>query len=347
MISGINKLYDAYLSEKLHLNNLITSLFKILESETNKRTISIVFTIFNEIPNIGSEFYSFFENNLISNENEEIRIRCFKFIAYNYSDIGEKSLIWSIRKENSTKLLKMMIKDLNNNNFNFSKSIKKELDKRLKRLSEKFELHKNEILFLLDVVRDLRNVRKFEMNNNSYLNLENQCYLQYENNHIIILLMFLRYDLPKSIINLKNLKYLDLSYNYFHKIPRTLKYLPCLKYLDLSWNELEKFPEFIKNIKNSCLRELNLGFNHIKTIPTWISDLNNLHTLDMRSNNLKTLPKFVMDLPNLEFINISDNYLNEIPLFIKGHQSVISKERGKVMKISRCSRGLKSLQIIF
>ncbi|KAM7489932.1 hypothetical protein LguiB_027416 [Lonicera macranthoides] len=148
---------------------------------------------------------------------------------------------------------------------------------------------------------------------------------------------------PHHLGNLTNLKYLDLSWNFFYsspipefigslnklqhlnllynhfvgRVPHQLGNLTNLKYLDLSGNYFSPspIPEFIGSL--SKLRHLNLSFNSfVGRVPHQLGNLTNLRSLDLGSNNDLTVEnlEWLSDLRLLQHLDLSDIDLQKVDL---------------------------------
>ncbi|GAU46792.1 hypothetical protein TSUD_268530 [Trifolium subterraneum] len=146
-------------------------------------------------------------------------------------------------------------------------------------------------------------------------------------------------ELRPSLMKLKSLSHLDLSFNTFKEIPIPkffgslenynltarcsqlfMKGWGKIQELDLSFNKLHG--RLVSSFGNlTSLTYLDLSHNAIEGgIPSSIGKLCNLNTLDLSKNNLTgTLPKFLQridncpsknPLPNLEQFSIGYNQLN-------------------------------------
>jgi Leucine-rich repeat (LRR) protein len=71
----------------------------------------------------------------------------------------------------------------------------------------------------------------------------------------------------KNISSQKNLKTLDVSFNYISKIPNDICYLP-LKTLNISYNYISKIP---KKFKKLNLNYLNISYNNFKLFHKFIT----------------------------------------------------------------------------
>ncbi|RHN44152.1 putative protein kinase RLK-Pelle-DLSV family [Medicago truncatula] len=141
-------------------------------------------------------------------------------------------------------------------------------------------------------------------------------------------------ELPLSIGNLNQLKYLNISYNNLQgSIPHQLGFIKNLTTLDLShnffnesfpisitgieltllhlsWNSLDgELPSSLGNLKQ--LEYLDISNNNIGgSIPFELGFLKNLTTLDLSHNKLnRILPISLTNLTHLVYLDISDNFL--------------------------------------
>ena len=73
-------------------------------------------------------------------------------------------------------------------------------------------------------------------------------------------------EISKSLFNLTNLEYLDLSINNIRIIPEDIKVLQKLKYLDISRNKLEELPKEIYRLTNLTFLGIATFFKESKVI---------------------------------------------------------------------------------
>ncbi|XP_013451951.2 receptor-like protein EIX1 [Medicago truncatula] len=143
-------------------------------------------------------------------------------------------------------------------------------------------------------------------------------------------------DVDKSVMELKQLKYLNFSGNYFKgsnslgffgslrniryldlsrcrfggKISIQFESLPHLKYLSLSSNDLDGLiPHQLGNLSN--VRFIDLSNNHLEgSIPSKLGNLSNLQFLDLSYNRLEgSIPSQLENLSNLKFLHLKNNDL--------------------------------------
>nr|DAD39498.1 TPA_asm: hypothetical protein HUJ06_013820 [Nelumbo nucifera] len=127
--------------------------------------------------------------------------------------------------------------------------------------------------------------------------------------HISLFNMSITGAIPLPIANLRNLTYIDFSYNYMTgEFPAVLYSCSKLQYLDLSHNRFAGvIPDDIQSL--SGLMFLNLGFNNFSgQIPVGIGRLVALQALYLDSNKFNgTFPVEIGNLYNLEELYLSHN----------------------------------------
>ena len=113
-----------------------------------------------------------------------------------------------------------------------------------------------------------------------------------------------------SLLDLKHLIYLDLSFNDFNytPIPKFLGSMGSLRYLNLSHAGFGGLiPHQLGNLSN--LHYLNLGDNNLYVMNLqWLSGLPLLQHLDLSSNNFfGSIPASIGSLINLESLHLHNN----------------------------------------
>lgn len=138
------------------------------------------------------------------------------------------------------------------------------------------------------------------------LNLENLRRLNLRTNNIS--------TIPNEITKLKELQKLYISENSISSLPESIGNLENLSHLDLSGNQLRSLPNSIRASRN--LRKLNLAFNNFEYIPEQIYYLENLEELDLLANNIKTVPERIVNLKSLKSLNFGSINMTSIPYSI-------------------------------
>ena len=120
--------------------------------------------------------------------------------------------------------------------------------------------------------------------------------------------------IPISIINLKNLKKLDLSENNLSVIPKYLSDLDKLETLDLSKNRISQIDFSLNKFKE--LKNLDLSHNDLGLSNNWIflnKESNNIESLNISFNNIIEIPCDIENIKSLKRITIIDSNLVLFP----------------------------------
>jgi Leucine-rich repeat (LRR) protein len=117
--------------------------------------------------------------------------------------------------------------------------------------------------------------------------------------------------IPEAIGQLSNLTQLDLLSNQITSIPQDLGQLSNLTELYLSWNQITSIPQDLGQLSN--LTQLDLSNNQITSIPEELAQLSNLTQLYLRGNRITQIPKELGQLSNLTQLDLSNNQITSIP----------------------------------
>ncbi|KAK9357157.1 hypothetical protein V1504DRAFT_465519, partial [Lipomyces starkeyi] len=128
--------------------------------------------------------------------------------------------------------------------------------------------------------------------------------------------------LPGSFVYLRNLRRLNLAFNYLTEFPLSVCNLVTLLELDMSFNDIRELP---REIGQLCALETFVITNNllIGSIPETFGNLTCLTSLDIRYNDLTNVD-VVMTLPRLE-------------VFLSSHNSV--------SRVAQCSKGMRVLHL--
>jgi len=118
-------------------------------------------------------------------------------------------------------------------------------------------------------------------------------------------------EFPDAVLQLTNLKILDLSSNQITAIPEAIGQLSNLRGLYLGDNQITSIPEELGQLSN--LTQFDLSDNQITSIPEAIGKLLNLKQLDLSANQITQIPKAIGKLSNLTELDLSDNQITAIP----------------------------------
>jgi len=121
--------------------------------------------------------------------------------------------------------------------------------------------------------------------------------------------------IPPDILQLEELKVLDLSHNHqIRNFTFELMSLKNLKGLNLSYNSIEKIPDAFSDLMKNKMMVLNLNSNKIASIDniSWIN-LKTMIELDLADNQLDSVPDSICELVNLTQLDLSGNRLTTLP----------------------------------
>jgi Leucine-rich repeat (LRR) protein len=118
-------------------------------------------------------------------------------------------------------------------------------------------------------------------------------------------------EFPDAVLQLTNLKILNLSWNQITSIPEAIGQLLNLTRLDLDGNQITSIPEAIAQLSNLTL--LDLSQNQITSIPEAIGQLSNLTELCLYSNQITSISEVIGQLSNLTQLSLWGNQITSIP----------------------------------
>jgi Leucine-rich repeat (LRR) protein len=350
-----NQIYKDFkegnLEKKTALNQLFTF---ITNSDDMALRLESIETLQKISPN--EKVFHLFENLLISDSNEEVRIAAIKAIENNYIEKAFKPIKWAFQHENSISCLIAIVSTLGKINNDKAKSflidkIKKidiyEFNKSLKGKIENGEMSNLTHEKLSDILKNYIVIDHFKKNfkdidfhvNDGLVTSLNLSGISND----VFGWRILRH-LREFISVLKYLKNLDLKINRIAKLPKNIGNLHFLTHLDLSNNNLKSLPESIGALNS--LEFLYLKYNKIVEIPNSIGALKKLKTLDLRHNNLISLPYEIYKLKSLEILDLHGNKLNNLPKSIEGLKSLKTLELGlnKLINLPDWIKNLQSLK---
>jgi len=149
---------------------------------------------------------------------------------------------------------------------------------------------------------------------------------------------------PKEIVDIKNLRVLNLQNNFISQLPVQIAELKHLSVLELAGNNLTE--DGIKCVyQQKNLTKLDLDGNRIKNVPTEIGNLNDLTDLSLCENPLSDIPQSISGLQKLQKVQLG--YYDAFDW--AGAVSILQKLRQLKyvglfkMKLARMPEGLEKL----
>jgi internalin A len=133
-------------------------------------------------------------------------------------------------------------------------------------------------------------------------------------NHLLDLLGLGLKTLPRSIVDIKDLRILQLSYNQLTELPKFIGDLTEIQELDLSCNSLTSLPLCIGELPK--LVTLDVSGNQLSQIPETLSNARVIQRLDLSDNRLPVLPAWLRRFGALQFLDVSGNRLSQLPSWI-------------------------------
>jgi internalin A len=118
-------------------------------------------------------------------------------------------------------------------------------------------------------------------------------------------------EFPDAVLQLTNLKTLNLSHNQITCIPGAIGQLSNLTLVNLSSNQITQIPDAIGKLSN--LTWLLVSSNQITEIPDAIGQLSHLTLLDLGGNQITSIPDAIAQLSNLTLVNLMSNQITSIP----------------------------------
>ncbi|MEG5067514.1 leucine-rich repeat protein [Microcoleus sp. B3-A4] len=118
-------------------------------------------------------------------------------------------------------------------------------------------------------------------------------------------------EFPDAVLQLTNLKILNLSRNQITAIPEAIGQLSNLTQLYLNSNQITSIPDAIGQLSN--LIGLDLSDNQITSIPENLGQLSNLTGLDLSGNQITSIPENLGQLSNLKGLDLTHNQITSIP----------------------------------
>ena len=143
-------------------------------------------------------------------------------------------------------------------------------------------------------------------------------------NHEIILSNRDLNQVPEWIYSNVNTITLKLDFNHITSISDSLLNLSNLRYLNLRGNEIKVFPNVLTLLSN--LQILDLSRNKLRQLPEDFGNLVNLRVLSIYRNKIQNLPLYIADLAYLQVLKIDNNPIINVPENILHYDKAYSME---------------------
>lgn len=140
-------------------------------------------------------------------------------------------------------------------------------------------------------------------------------------------------ELPREILELKNLEALYLKSDELFDLDFSFNDLPQLKVFYVQSRKLEVLPENL--LCHPKLETISASESHIQKLEIKPNSQLNLKTLLLNKNKLETVPQYLEHLESLENLNLSDNNLSELPevLRLLNNLKTLSLNRNQLTEI--------------
>ena len=327
------KIYNDYILQRINKAETIQLLVSLLEGTDNADIIINVLDIFDKLEVRSKQLFEILENLLISDDNPLVRSAAARIIVKYFLKEVLSPIDWTIQHEESSAVLKTLIKSFEKVDNQYTKALKIEL------LRSIFGVVQEEIQFFLNLDALIEDY--MELNVDFYKDFQTddirdvvrgKAVYAIKQGHVIGLNLAgwtmsvysiaagsrarshknitdcITY-LPKSIENLKQLQILDLSdCSMLRLLPKTLSSLKELRALNLrNCLMLRKLPNNIGNLQS--LEVLDLGVcTNLSELPESVCNLRNL--IELRYNGdwafmpLSSVPENIGNLQDLEILEL-------------------------------------------
>jgi len=304
-------IYSGLINGELSRDIAFDQLIFLIEGSNNPKIRIKSISILHQLKIHNPKLFKIIESSLLSDENSHVRTSAVNLIGNQFLKEGLDTLIWVVQHEKSPLVLKAIF-DLNLDLTNWRfKSLSKELNEYLEKISLAVGIISNEAKFILDL---------------------EALFAQNEVNYVLELTSYQFYTKLKDSkigefwLTIKNKHIESLSFNCFNwvymkrnpdlfnsilKLQNPVVYLNLLGKIHSTSNKNLKIPESISLLTK--LRKLNLSKNYITELPKSMFLLSNLENLDLSYNMLDEVPAEITKLKSLTSLKIHNNQINKIP----------------------------------
>ncbi len=280
------EIYTLFSEQKIDRNTAIIQLKSIIQNSKVDRIRIEALKHLESLKKADKDFYRLLENLLISENSERIKIYVIQRIESLYGGKAFNPLEWSYTHESSINCQIYIINSLGKIRTDQTKGF----------LIQEIQKYINQSKKDLDKLDD-KKLSELLINCRFYSYFKKK-------------ILASKIDFREGYV-----RELDLSsiYNSLYRpniinvLPKTMIFLKGLEKIDLSFNNLRTLPIVVVNISN--LRELNLNNNLLTFLPTSIGALKSLEHLSLNNNKFKKVPHSIGKLESLISLEIRNNYL--------------------------------------
>ncbi len=318
-------IYSNLINEEISRDIAFDQLISLIEGSNNPKIRFESISILNQLKIHDPKLFKIIESSLLSDESPHVRGSAVKLIGHQFLKEGLDTLTWVVQHEKSPLVLKAIFDlnlDLTDTRF---KSLNKELDEYLAKISLSVGIVSNEAKFILDL---------------------EALFAQNEENYVLELTSYQFYTklkdskLEEFWLTIKNKHIESLSFNYFNwryvkrnpglfnsisKLQDPVVYLNLLAKIHSAYNKNLKVPESISLLTK--LRKLNLSNNYIIELPKSMFLLSNLRYLDLSYNILDEIPEEITNLKSLTNLKIQNNQIRKISKAISEYLDNLSTHK--------------------
>ncbi|MHA1436919.1 MAG: leucine-rich repeat domain-containing protein [Promethearchaeota archaeon] len=263
----------------------------IIENSNDQELRYLAIKYLSSVCNYNKNTFSFFENLLISDNNEKIRAIAGEIIIKYFPNKAIEPLLWTFKNEKSEYCIISIIKKLVKANKTILNKLLREIDFIYHKKGSFFIIVKNNRLYLNRLnIKDISSIIGLE-------HLKNLKELYIQDNNITEI---------KGLNKLDNLETLSLQANKIKRI-KNINELITLKHLNLQANQIREI-NGLENLSN--LISLNLTANKISEI-SGLDSLKNLKMLSLSNNNISEI-KGLNKLLNLRELYLNYNDITDL-----------------------------------
>ncbi len=315
-------IYSSLKNKEIDRNIARDQLISLIEESNKPQIRAESISVLNQLKFHDLKIFKIVESSLLSDESQYVRRSAVNLIGNQFLKDGLDTLTWVVQHDNSPLVIKAIF-DLNLELTDMQlKSLNKELNEYLAKITLVVGIVSNEAKFILDLeaifaqneenyVLELKSYQFYEKLKDSKLG---EFWLTIKNKHIE--------SLSFNYFNWRYMKHNPDMYDSISNLQDTIVYLNMLKKFHVGYTENFKIPESISLLRK--LRKLNLSKNNIIELPKTIFLLTNLKYLDLSYNMLDEIPEDITNLKSLTTLRIQNNQISKIPNAVKAYLDKLS-----------------------